>query len=322
MFKNLLLLTDLSPTSQLAFAPLAALGRGPASTVHLFHAVLGASDRGYLGAETRSSIDDAALSHATPGVDEQAAALRALGLRVEVHVEVGSAFDLVLGAIEALNIDLVVIPTDGTHSLVRRVSSSTTGRTLEHGHVPVLTVNPNFAARQQQWRGVERIMHSLAQGEQRDKALEFVGAWGAELGATVDLVTVVRPLHDDLSASAGLSPELIAEIERETRAKLERFLASRAAQLEGPAAETHCLENAHVGEALCDHAQASDASIIVMPRFKRAAAHTRTMGSVTEWMIRNAPCPVLIHDVPEPKVPRHADSIAEQWLNDGHGLSD
>lgn len=95
----------------------------------------GASDRGYLSAETRASIDDAAMAHAHPEVERQATALRELRLRVEMHVELGSAFDLVVGAIEEHGVDLVVIPTDVAHSLVRRVSNSTTGRALEHGHV-------------------------------------------------------------------------------------------------------------------------------------------------------------------------------------------
>ncbi|MEY3012207.1 MAG: Universal stress protein family [Pseudomonadota bacterium] len=72
--------------------------------------------------------------------------------------------------------------------------------------------------------------------------------------------------------------------------------------------------------ALCAWAAETEAGVVVMPSFDRSAAHTRTMGSVTEWMVRNAPCPVLVHDVPESKAPRHGDSLAEDWLNDGERL--
>lgn len=320
MFRNILLLSDLSATSELAFGPLAALGRTPDCTIHLFHAVVGASDRGYLGAETRASIDDAALAHASPAVEAQANALRALGLRVELHVELGSAFDLVLGAIERHTIDLVVIPTEGTHSLVRRVSSSTTGRALEHGHVPVMTLGPGFAAHAAGWPGFSRVMHPIALGEDREQALAFVGRWAATLGAPIDLCTVVRPLRDDPAAAAGLSAEAIAEIETETREKMTVFLHRRADRLGDAVAESHVIEAPHIGEALCQWAEETDAGVIVMPSFDRSATHTRTMGSVTEWMVRNAPCPVLVHDVPEPKAPRHADSLANEWLNEGEGL--
>jgi hypothetical protein len=71
---------------------------------------------------------------------------------------------------------------------------------------------------------------------------------------------------------------------------------------------------------LCAWAAETEAGVVVMPSFDRSAAHTRTMGSVTEWMVRNAPCPVLVHDVPESKAPRHGDSLAEDWLNDGERL--
>lgn len=321
MFRRILFLSDLSATSRLAYKPLQVLGRRPDATIFLVHAMQGTSDHGHIGAEVRAAMHADALAAATPGLLAQADELRALGVRVEPVLEHGSAFDRVLAVIDQLQADLVVIPSAGGHGLARQVSSSTTSRALTYGHVPVLTVNLAFGAAADGWHGFAPVLHPVALGEQRDAALQFVGRWASELSAPVALASVWRPLRDDPVAAAGLDAAAIATVDADTAARHDAFLRERRAALGGDAALT-LLEATHVGGALCAEAERSRAGVLVMPSFQRGAAHARTLGSVTEWVIRHAPCPVLVHDLPEgAEAPRALVSLAA-WFGEFEGMAE
>lgn len=321
MFQRILLLTDLTETTDAAIAPLRALHQtSPGAVVHLFHASLGASDRSYLPAGMREQLDVSARLGAESKLEDQAAALRATGMAIETHTAIGSAYDLVLPLIEQLGIDLVLIPTRSTHSLVRRVSNSVTGRTLQHGHVPVLTMNAAFAAAAASWAGIQRIVHPVAMGEDRGEALTWVESLAASFGASLELVHVVRPLDDE----PGLDAAMIAEVQATIDAQAQAFLARRAATVQRVPVTTALLHGSHVGGAICAHVEAPGASLIAMPNFDTSRTHNTVMGSVTEWVIRHAVCPVLIHGQPSgpaAHLPASIEVTVHDWLGEGDGLA-
>jgi nucleotide-binding universal stress UspA family protein len=321
VFKNVLLMTDLGPTSEFAFPALAALAGRESLTLHLFHAEVGAADRDFLGKGMREAIRMAALAAAMPRIEAQAEALRALGLKVQTHLEIGSAFDLVLKAITELDVDLVVIPSDTNHSLVRRVSNSTTSRALQFGNVPVMTMNPFFGAARASWPGFGRVLHPVSYGEARGESFTWLEGFAAELGATVEIATVQRPLAEDLALASELGADLLAEIEAETSVLVDRFLDGLVDGFRGEAVAVH-LRHSHVGAAICSHAEAAGVGLIVMPNFDPNRVHTTIMGSVTEYVIRHAPCPVLVYDGPESAAERPSSAdVRTAWLNEGEGLA-
>lgn len=59
-----------------------------------------------------------------------------------------------------------------------------------------------------------------------------------------------------------------------------------------------------------------------MPNFETSRTHNTEMGSVTEWVIRHAACPVLIHGRPSGPAPHLASSIevtVHDWLGEDDG---
>ena len=320
MFRHILLLTDLSETANAAVAALRALVQtSPDAVVHVFHATLGASDRSFLPAEMREQLDVSARLGAESGLEGQAQRLRAEGIKVETHSKIGSAYDLVLPLIAPLHIDLVVIPTRSTHSLVRRVSNSVTGRTLQHGHVSVLTMNATFVPQLTGWSGLGSIVHPVAMAEDRAEALAWVESLAISLGASLELVHVVRPLDDE----PGLDAATKAEIQTTVDAQAEMLLARRAALVTRVPVSTRLLHGAHVGGAICEHAATTTAGLVAMPNFDTSRTHNTVMGSVTEWVIRHADCPVLIHGQPgvaDADSPASIQVTVNDWLGEGEGL--
>jgi nucleotide-binding universal stress UspA family protein len=60
--------------------------------------------------------------------------------RADVHIAVGNAADEILGQVDGMPADLVVMGTQGLNAAQRFVFGSTTERVLRHSHVPVLAI--------------------------------------------------------------------------------------------------------------------------------------------------------------------------------------
>jgi nucleotide-binding universal stress UspA family protein len=102
-------------------------------------------------------------------------------------------------------------------------------------------------------------------------------------------------LTSDGSGHAGpsMSPEAFDAMRAEAITAAEEILATTTSALGVTSAETRIVEGSP-GESLCALADDLDARVIVMGtrglgRIKRAL-----MGSVSDFVIRNAPCPVLV----------------------------
>ena len=94
-------------------------------------------------------------------------------------------------------------------------------------------------------------------------------------------------------ASPGLSPE---EIDR-TRAELlqdgQALVDQAVASLGVSGARTMVLEGAP-GQAVCEAARELSAAAIVMGSRGRGGVKRALLGSVSDHVVRNAPCPVVI----------------------------
>jgi nucleotide-binding universal stress UspA family protein len=107
---------------------------------------------------------------------------------------------------------------------------------------------------------------------------------------SVDL-TVGAPVSG--FAGAGLSPE---ELDRTRRTLIEEGQAAvdqTAAALGVPQARTMVLEGAP-GPLVCDTARELSAAAIVMGSRGRGGVKRALLGSVSDHVVRNAPCPVVI----------------------------
>jgi nucleotide-binding universal stress UspA family protein len=117
------------------------------------------------------------------------------------------------------------------------------------------------------------------------------------------IVTVVEAPNMSLVAgSSGMAGGSMSASEfdtltEETRAAGEQIVAETATKLGLERAETRVLEG-HAGTALCALAADLSAGAIVMGSRGRGGLTRALLGSASDYVVRNAPCSVLITRAP------------------------
>jgi nucleotide-binding universal stress UspA family protein len=116
--------------------------------------------------------------------------------------------------------------------------------------------------------------------------------------AELVLVTVVDAADPSLMTGTGfaggtVSPETFTQIERDKEDEGRRILADTAATLGLAGVRTEMLRG-HAGNALCDFAANESADAIVIGTRGRGGLKRAVLGSVSDHVMRHAPCPVIV----------------------------
>ncbi len=298
MIRRLLMMSDLGPTSVRAFAPLAALAKSlDDPEVILVHTVESSAGLSFMDPFVIEQMDLLAQEQAIGPLDLQADQLREHGLRVKPLVVFGSPFSIVHEAFQRFRADLVVMPTDGHHSLLRRVSNSATARVIRDQEVPVLVVNGAMA--DARWTEFGPVVHPMSLNDEDDAGLQTAADLAVITGAELHLVHVLRsPPTED---AYGSDPELSAAIEEGFamwRDKVEAKLNGLATAMTRVRTKAVVLEHEHCGDGVIAYLNEVNAGSVVMPSLAHDSVHTKLMGSVAEHVLLAAPCPVLVFNRP------------------------
>ncbi len=138
-----------------------------------------------------------------------------------------------------------------------------------------------------------RIVATTDLSPEAAAAVQYAGHLAQGQGAKLTIVHVPQTtsmLFTDLGIPADLA-SLDAEIEAAARTQLEKWVARHLKKVEG--VET-VLETGITHEVICDVAARKKASVIVMATHGRRGIAHALLGSVTERVLRDAPCPVLV----------------------------
>jgi nucleotide-binding universal stress UspA family protein len=116
--------------------------------------------------------------------------------------------------------------------------------------------------------------------------------------ARVEIVTVIDEGDATLVMGTGIAGGTMSAnefdtFERERIENAESVLREVAAELGIPGAEMRVLRG-DAGGALCDHAAAVGARAIVIGTRGRGGIKRAFLGSVSDYVVRNAPCPVVV----------------------------
>jgi nucleotide-binding universal stress UspA family protein len=114
----------------------------------------------------------------------------------------------------------------------------------------------------------------------------------------VVIVTVVETSDPTLVTGAGMAGGVMSADELDVLddarlAEGEASLAAATGSLGRPGAEALVVRG-DAGSALCDLARERNASAIVMGSRGRGGIKRALLGSVSDYVVRNAPCPVII----------------------------
>lgn len=203
------------------------------------------------------------------------------GALIKTVLEEGDVYARIVDLAEEQNCPVIVVGRRGKSSLERALVGSVTARVIGHSQRDVLVLPSGTKIG---WRNIllatDGSKYSLLATE---KAIDFAKSYGGSLSA-VSVVDVPAELY-------GEAPDLVEDLVKKAQ---EYVAAVRAkAQEEGVAVETFVGEG-ESSRTVLKVAAENKADMIVMGSHGRTGLRRLLMGSVTEKVIGNAPCPVLV----------------------------
>jgi nucleotide-binding universal stress UspA family protein len=115
--------------------------------------------------------------------------------------------------------------------------------------------------------------------------------------AEMALVTAVPAVSSDTGAGGiegpDATPEELAEMQQESQVAGETALTQTAAELGLVGAQQHVVEG-EPGPALCNAATDLGADVLVVGSHGRGVIARTLLGSVSDYVVHHAPCPVLV----------------------------
>jgi len=142
----------------------------------------------------------------------------------------------------------------------------------------------------------DKILLPVDFSEHSALAFGHAGLLARAFGAQLELVHVVEQVVHSHPSFWSAEPALADELHRQSVATAERLLAelwrARAEEF-GPHTSTRVVSGSVPG-ALADHAVASGTQLIVMSTHGRTGFARWLMGSVSERLLRVAPCSALV----------------------------
>ena len=147
-------------------------------------------------------------------------------------------------------------------------------------------------------RHVERVVLIGTDGS--DVAVQAASAGLALLGSPERIVvaTAIEDVDPALVTGTGfaggvVSPETMTQLERERVREGEQVAAATVDALGVDDVETLVVRG-DPGQALCDLAAELPASVVIVGSRGRSGITRALLGSVSDHVIRHAPCPVLV----------------------------
>lgn len=175
-----------------------------------------------------------------------------------------------------LGANLIAMGTHGRGGLARVRLGSIAESVLHHAEVPILTVGPHVTIPASVNAPLRRILCPVNFNPSSQAALEHATALAAAMGA--ELVVA----HIDEAPLGGAAQDSM----------------QRLCGWIPPSVRTHCtvtevVKQGSAAEQIVAEAEKSHADLLVIGAQPRSLLGTILLGSTTELVIRNAPCPVI-----------------------------
>lgn len=198
-----------------------------------------------------------------------------------------TAAPAILRYAEEHDIDLIVMGTHGRQGAKRLALGSVAEDVVRHAPCPVFTVREQETA-----PAVNRIVAPIDFSEHSREALRNAKALAQHYGARIDLVHIVEEtLHP---AFYGPAMQSIYDAQPDIEERAVERLKTFYRETEGPDSEvTFHAGPGRAPEALAEYARERAADLIVMATHGRTGLERMRLGSVTEKLMRRAPCPVF-----------------------------
>ncbi len=219
---------------------------------------------------------------------------RAVGVHVDVVVEVGQAIPHILSAASATHADLIVLGTHGASGFEHLLLGSVTEKVLRKARCPVLTVPPR--AHNTSALPFKKILAAVDFSDSSLSALGAALSVAQEADAQLTILHVLdwpefepMPANVDVSASGVFDLEGYRRtLEAEASSRLKTLVPDEARQWCTPVTEVaHGKPHREILKA------AAGKELIVLGIRGRNALDLMLFGSTVNQVVRQATCPVL-----------------------------
>lgn len=297
-FKTILVPTDFSPYSDNSIRYAQAFAEHSKGTVHFVHVIdnrllEGAAYEGvYVSVGAIQQTLAAIREHAKVQMGHIEKKARARGLTIETHLLEGRPADEISALAEKINADLVVVATHGRSGLDRLVLGSNCEKLIRKATRPVLAVKHperEFVGPDNNSISLKRILVPCDFSDFSKRAVSAAADLCREFKSTLYLTHVVDTWLDypEFAPTVELNNSpFLTEKAKESLEKIAREQSGITTQIE--------VLNGVPHHGIVDLVNSESIDLVVMTTHGRAGFTHLLLGSVTEKVLRGAPCPVLI----------------------------
>jgi nucleotide-binding universal stress UspA family protein len=291
MFDQILFPTDGSDGAAVAFDHVLDIAARHDATVTIIHVVdttqgsvlhIQSDSVDLLEEEGERIVNDAADRASQRGVDTITEVVR------------GEPYREVLDYVDKHGVDLVVMPTHGRRGLERFLLGSTTERVVRRADVPVLTIRPDDDARVT--HPYTDVLVPTDGSDCANQALAIgVDVVDAE-GTALHLLSVVAISALGAGARPDLQMEMLEDRAHELLDEAEAFAANAGVEAVSKTVEYE----PSIHQAILTYIDDHDIDLVVVGTHGRTGFDRYVLGSVTDYLVRTSPIPVLTVRAPDP----------------------
>jgi nucleotide-binding universal stress UspA family protein len=224
-------------------------------------------------------------------LDRVRAGLTRRGLTIETDVAVGDPKTEIVRIAEEWGADLLVLGARGLSAIKRFFLGSVSLVVANHVRCPVLVVKDRP-------RKLGRVLVALDGSEDSFRAVRFFQSFALPRQTKVRLLGVVELPRYPTSAPKALRGQLVGmlkELEAERRGQLEKALDQAATQLEDKITRvTRSTPTGDPADVIAASAASYNADLVVVGARGQGGMARLLLGSVSEKVLRQVRCPVLI----------------------------
>ncbi|MBX0297337.1 universal stress protein [Haloarcula nitratireducens] len=290
MFEQILFPTDGSDGAAFVFDHVLDLAARHDATVHILN-VTDTTQNSLL--EIRGDDDDALEQEGDRIVREAAEQADKQGIDTVTDVVQGEPYREIVDYAEKHGLDLVVMPTHGRRGLERFLLGSTSERVVRRADVPVLTMRPDDD---------DTISHPyqnvLVPTDGSDCANQAL-ALGVDVADAEDAVLHLLSVIAIPALGVDARPDIQMELLEESAHELLDEAAAFADDAGVDAASTTVEYGPSIHQAILTYIDDHDIDLVVVGTHGRTGFDRYVLGSVTEYLVRTSPIPVLTVQPPD-----------------------
>ena len=225
----------------------------------------------------------------------QDAADRAQDRGVDIVTEVlqGEPYRTIINYADAHEIDLIVMPTHGRRGLERFLLGSTTERVVRRADKPVLTIRPDNETRLTYPH--QNVLVGTDGSDCAHQALSIAADVANADGAALHLLSVIALP----TLAADVRPDFQLEALEEGAHTILNDAAAVAEDAGIEEVSTTVKYGSSIHQTILSYIEDHDIDIVVIGTHGRTGFDRYMLGSITEYLVRTSPVPVLTVRAPE-----------------------